>query len=947
MIPQPIDQVPLFLRLSEDERESISSRLRHLEFNADDTVFSAGKPAEMLAIIAQGWIKLESDTPQGRISLANLGAGSVLGEVDLLLGRPHSTHARAASATHLLVLNRQDLQDLILEHPTIGLSFSASLGTRVVYLDEYLVTHRLLAAPLLSSLAEDELRALAGKLQFRSYPRGETLFEAGGDGQAAFLVEQGTLRLITPSREGESYEEFQAGDLIGQTSLITGKPYGSTARAVTDLSAWVLTRSDYEQLIREHPTIQVAFSRALAEMLSKDEQAQAVEQLRAMPLFADVDGQALADIASCLVLRHFPAGEMIYAEGTPGDAMYLVESGTVRLSADSTPDGRVLDRKTVGQAFGEMSLLTGRTRAEAAQALEDTIVWALYKSDYDDLIVRHPSASLALSRALSGRLGSVGSEQLEQQLTGFGLFGGLSKVELRHVVEFVKPLRFHSGETVCFAGQNAQYVYLIARGEIREIAGGSNGQAVVLALHGENQSFGEHAVMQATPYPTTMQAVGDVECLTLSKPDFDRLVSLHPALALNLARLMAREAEMAGQRQPVRRAPPPPRMSVPPPPPRAVTYAGAPRGNGTRPISPPRPPTMSQPVPVAPSAPMTGVRTAPARPWDRQSGVVRPMPAANSRPIALNGAGVGAGAAYGAAMPRRSAGTGGFMSQLSAMSTGGKVKLGVLAIAGLFLLVVVPLLVIVSLITTSGAFAGFSGNPPASRDLPANFEGEGIQQAALAQMTGKLAVRERTATPTLLPPTAIPTAKPTVKPTVKRQAPAAPKAPAKTAEPTAAPPPAVAAAAAPAALPPRVWDKRLGPGGLPLLTQIGVKDAAVQPGQSFYRLTKMVFQDAGAESGNDHTIYITILDENGVRDEKQTVLITWEQGGAIEEQRLDQADQKPAGDYCNCNYNWPMYGAAYRARIDGTVASEEVYGMIMPEKRHVNYLLTFQKVVRP
>ena len=93
MIPQPIDQVPLFLKLTEDERELISARLRHLEFNINDVIFTANKPAEFMGVIAQGWVKLESETPQGRVALANLGAGSIIGEVDLLLNRPYSTSA--------------------------------------------------------------------------------------------------------------------------------------------------------------------------------------------------------------------------------------------------------------------------------------------------------------------------------------------------------------------------------------------------------------------------------------------------------------------------------------------------------------------------------------------------------------------------------------------------------------------------------------------------------------------------------------------------------------------------------------------------------------------------------------------------------------------------------------------------------------------------------------
>jgi hypothetical protein len=208
----------------------------------------------------------------------------------------------------------------------------------------------------------------------------------------------------------------------------------------------------------------------------------------------------------------------------------------------------------------------------------------------------------------------------------------------------------------------------------------------------------------------------------------------------------------------------------------------------------------------------------------------------------------------------------------------------------------------------------------------------------------KIAQAIRTATPlptaTPIPPTAAPTRRPTARPQAKRV------------EPTAAPDqaavqPNLAAPAAIQPLPPREWDSRLGPGGLSLLQQIGVTDATVATGQPFWRLVRMKFEDAGQESGNDHTIYVKLVDENGNRVDDKVIVVQWDQSGAVETQRLSIADQKPKGDYCDCNYNWPMYGAAYRVKIDDDIPSDQAYGMIMPEHRHVNYRLTFQRVVMP
>ncbi len=135
MIPQPIDQVPLFVRLSQEERGLVTSRLRRRQAASGELVYSAGTPSDALYVILSGWVKLEDNASNRRATLANLGAGSLLGEVDTLLGRPYSTSARAAGNTQLLVLPRADLAELISQYPGIGLKFSATLGMRVAFLE--------------------------------------------------------------------------------------------------------------------------------------------------------------------------------------------------------------------------------------------------------------------------------------------------------------------------------------------------------------------------------------------------------------------------------------------------------------------------------------------------------------------------------------------------------------------------------------------------------------------------------------------------------------------------------------------------------------------------------------------------------------------------------------------------------------------------------------------
>lgn len=965
MIPQPIDQVPLFQKLSHEEREVLTGRFRHYTYEPNNVIFSAGKPSELLGVVVSGLVKLESESPNGPLVLVNLGAGSVLGEVDCLLKRPASTTARAGSPLDLLVLSRADLEDILIQHPTIGLKFSAALGTRIAYLDEYLATQRLAVLPLFSGLSEESLYAMASRLEFRIFGRGESLFENGSDGEFLFLIESGRVRVVAETAQGEEFSEWHEGDLLGQQAIVTGKPYGATAFALSDLQSWVLSRTAYIELIKNHPAIKLAFSRALSEKLDADEQGRAVAQLGNLALFSDLDTTVLASLANHLVLRHYPAGEWIYTRGTPGDAIYFVDSGEIRLYPDSDLE-RYLERKTIGTSFGEMALLTGRTRTEAARAQTDTTLWVLYKADYDNLLVQHPTLSLALTRALSARLsGSEGAFE-EKHLQHIKLFNGLSQNELREISAHIQPAKFRAGEVVCYAGQPLTNLYLIESGQVEALFQTPAGVTNVLEELGPGDSFGEAALLQNTAQNYTVQAVTDLDVWTIRKADFDRLLAQYSGLTLNVTRRVAEHAHQVTERLTLATAAAPsPTVATTMPAPRSpVRQSPTP---ATRPQSPPpqtivRPPLATQPnVPNeanpnnggngksdlngnantltngAQGAP--GVRTVPPRPWDKKNGnIMRPMPAAVTRPVQLKQNGNGAGTSSVAE-------TGSNVSRwFGSMSGVAKIQ-----IAAVVLLLAVTLCVVVPYAVFSVAqnFGGASSNA-SPKELPQNVAPEQRQSAGYALKIAKV----ETPTPTVVPPTKVPptaTAVPTKKPAVIAAAPSG-NNPASliTTNSIAKPTPAgVAAAASVKAppLPPVQWDPRLGVGGLPLLQGIHLEKASVGSGQKFWMATIVKYEDIG-ESGNDHTIYIKVLDEDGRRIEDATAIISWDETGGGQVNRLTPSDEKPAGDFCDCNYNWPMYGAGYAVSMEG-LPSDKVAGMIMPMKRHVNYRLTFQRFVMP
>ncbi len=979
MIPQPIDQVPLFLRLSEEERELVLPRLRRRQAPPNETIFSAGHSSDALFVITSGWVKLEG-TEGGRSStLANLGAGSLIGEIDTLLGRPYTTTARSAANTQLLTLARTDIEDLITQNPGIGLKFSATLGIRTPFLETYLVQQRLRNVELLSGLSEDDLRAIARQLDFRSFERGDMIVEADQPGEAIFLIEDGAVRLITRAPEGESFEELEAGTIFGHTALITGKPYPFHARAISDVSVWLLTRAAYHDLIRTHSAIKLAFSRALAEALGPGDQADAIERMRTLPLFSDVPTEALTAIASRLVLRHFPTGEIIYADGTPGDALYIVESGEVKLFDATFTDAQLLERLKQGDSFGEMALLTGRTRAECARAASDATLWVLYRSDFDDLMVQYPEISASLGRAISEKLSSRESDFVERHLKRIQLFSSLASSELRQISKKVRGVRFRPAEIVCFAGQPAQNLYMIERGEVKLMGAGPRGEPMLVDILVPGETFGEQAIVQNSVYDTTAQAIGDVELWAIAKSDFDSMLEHFPSLAVTVTRLMAnrlsdsqriarppRSGSGVAPRRAVRPAAPPARVRRPLSGARPITPSGQFGSGVTRrpPQNPSSPNSTVAPRPKPSGAidpnsnsnftpranpPQSNSNMTPRANFSSNSSTVTPRANVSSnsstvtpRPAQPFGSGVtrrpptmaGAGAL---AMPnaasfnssvvrrvpqRRASLFSELGSWMAGLSLGGKLRMVALtALLAWFLIITLPF----SLLSAASSVMGFGfANPnttakaAATRATPTNG-GDKIAQVAA------------TATP-------VPTRTPTRAPT--RPAVVATRVP--TTAPTAP-----TAAAPKATLPPIDWDSRLGPSSDPVanpdLQQVRIIPANVSSGQKFWRAISVRW-----ERSDDHTIYVQVLDENGKRAQGKKMRLTSEGGLNL------PMDVKEGDAACDCDFSYPMFGDGYHVNVDDQYPSDKVMGMCMcgipnvyAHKAHVNFRVKFQLVTMP
>lgn len=139
----------------------------------------------------------------------------------------------------------------------------------------------------------------------------------------------------------------------------------------------------------------------------------AIASLGRCSLFAHVDARTLEAVAQRLRRRRFKRDAVIFDQGDPGDSLFIVESGSVKLVLLSPEgaEGAIIATLGPGMSFGELALLDGAPRSASAIALEPSEALVLNRESFDHLLDSEPGfrdailASLALElRRLTGHV---------------------------------------------------------------------------------------------------------------------------------------------------------------------------------------------------------------------------------------------------------------------------------------------------------------------------------------------------------------------------------------------------------------------------------------------------------------------------------------------------------------------------------------------------------------
>ncbi|GAC1349595.1 MAG: Crp/Fnr family transcriptional regulator [Ktedonobacteraceae bacterium] len=148
--------------------------------------------------------------------------------------------------------------------------------------------------------------------------------------------------------------------------------------------------------------------------------------LKQVPLFADLADEDIRALMSMAKRRTFRNGEVIFHRDDPGQVLYVIKEGKVKICLIS-PDGQEISLVVFGkgECFGELTILDGLPRSADAVALEKVECYTLQRSDFHQAIIKNPKIAIQVLEVLSKRLRTT--DNMVEDLIFLDVYGRVAK----------------------------------------------------------------------------------------------------------------------------------------------------------------------------------------------------------------------------------------------------------------------------------------------------------------------------------------------------------------------------------------------------------------------------------------------------------------------------------------------------------------------------------------
>jgi CRP/FNR family transcriptional regulator, cyclic AMP receptor protein len=150
--------------------------------------------------------------------------------------------------------------------------------------------------PLFSLLTQAQAEAISESVVKRRFRRGELMIERGRKSNSLFILLTGRARVVASDERGREVilAVLEAGDYIGEMSLIDSEPHSATVRAEVQTDVLTLSRTDFARCLPENSSLSYAIMRGLVHRLRNADRQ--IESLALLDVYGRV-ARALMEMA--------------------------------------------------------------------------------------------------------------------------------------------------------------------------------------------------------------------------------------------------------------------------------------------------------------------------------------------------------------------------------------------------------------------------------------------------------------------------------------------------------------------------------------------------------------------------------------------------------------------------------------------------------------------------
>ncbi len=242
--------LPFFADLERDAFVDLVELLDYRELHDGEPICVEGEGGGRLTVVVAGKAEVSRRVEGQQKRLAFLGGGSIFGELSLLTGAPPTSTVHAVGDVDVLEIERQDLNELARNHPSVPQALSTFVQTRMA-------RNLISTSAMFSQIPEADRLALLPRFEFRALQAGEKVITEGEpvSGLVLVLVGELVVQKEDPAGGHVSLGVLREGDLAGEIALLKGLRATATVAATRKTAVAALDRAAFEGLLKTYPAL--------------------------------------------------------------------------------------------------------------------------------------------------------------------------------------------------------------------------------------------------------------------------------------------------------------------------------------------------------------------------------------------------------------------------------------------------------------------------------------------------------------------------------------------------------------------------------------------------------------------------------------------------------------------------------------------------------------------